>query len=101
MGFADGEFEVRETAAQPTNPFAGYNQPSGPQRDGQLTAAERQAAADYRTGARAIAALQIVVLPMSRAAKAGVSGEEEKSEGAEEEEPPGDPEDRLPSLHRS
>ncbi|RHY42610.1 hypothetical protein DYB38_004432 [Aphanomyces astaci] len=52
-------------------------------------------------GARAIAALQIVVLPMSRAATPGAPGEEEKSEAAEEEEPPRDPEDRLPSLHRS
>ncbi|RLO04154.1 hypothetical protein DYB28_007020 [Aphanomyces astaci] len=98
------EVSVRATAAQvaarlsrarPTNPFAGYNPPSGPQQGGQLTAAERQAAADYRAGARAIAA------PMSRTATAGESEEEEKSEAAEEEEPPRDPKDRLPSLHRS
>ncbi|RHY81758.1 hypothetical protein DYB31_012471 [Aphanomyces astaci] len=102
--WAREDAQVRATAAQvaarlsrarPTNPFAGYNPPSGPQQGGQLTAAERQAAADYRAGARAIAA------PMSRTATAGESEEEEKSEAAEEEEPPRDPKDRLPSLHRS
>ncbi|RLO09470.1 hypothetical protein DYB28_002026 [Aphanomyces astaci] len=92
---------VRATAARPMNPFARYNPPSGPQRDGQLTAAERQAAADYRVGARAIAAPQQVVVPMSRTTTAGVSGEEKKSVAAEEEETPRDLEDRLPSLHRS
>ncbi|RHZ32154.1 hypothetical protein DYB26_011219 [Aphanomyces astaci] len=111
MGFAEGEFvdvgarrcagAGQLSAARPTNPFAGYNPPSGPQQDGQLTAAERQAAADYRTGARAIAAPLQVVVPMSRAATAGESEEEEQSEAAEEEEPPRDPKDRLPSLHRS
>ncbi|ETV67886.1 hypothetical protein H257_16011 [Aphanomyces astaci] len=64
-------------------------------QDGQLTAAERQSAADYRAGARAIAAPQQVVVPMSRTATAG------ESEAAEEEEPSWDPKDRLPSLHRS
>ncbi|RQM28763.1 hypothetical protein B5M09_011353 [Aphanomyces astaci] len=107
MDFADGEFldvgarrlagDEQLSAARPTNPFAGYNPPSGPQQGGQLTAAERQAAADYR----AIAAPQQVVVPMSSAATAGESEEEEKSEAAEEEEPLRDPKDRLPSLHRS
>ncbi|RHY39212.1 hypothetical protein DYB30_011073, partial [Aphanomyces astaci] len=97
--WAREDAQVRETAARPTNPFAGYNPPSGPQPGGQLTAAERQAAADYR--ARAIAAPQQVVVPMSRTATVGESEEEEKSEAAEEEEPPRDPKDRLPSLHRS
>ncbi|RLO03034.1 hypothetical protein DYB28_013365, partial [Aphanomyces astaci] len=95
----DAQVAARLSVARPTNPFAGYNPPSGPQQDGQLTAAERQAAADYR--ARAIAAPQQVVVPMSRAATAGESEEEEKTEAAEEEEPPRDPKDRLPSLHRS
>ncbi|ETV67260.1 hypothetical protein H257_16499 [Aphanomyces astaci] len=112
MGFADGEFlgvGARRCAdgsaivggAADESAFAGYNPPSGHQRDGQLTAAERQAVADYRAGARAVAAPQQVVVPMSRAATAGVSGEEEISEAVEEEEPPWDPEDRLLSLHRS
>ncbi|RLO05814.1 hypothetical protein DYB28_009023 [Aphanomyces astaci] len=99
--WAREDAQVRATAARPTNPFAGYNPPSGPQQGGQLTAAERQAAADYRAGARAIAAPQQVVVPMSRTATAGESEEEEKSEAAEAEEPPRDPKDRLPSIHRS
>ncbi|RLO10555.1 hypothetical protein DYB28_011913 [Aphanomyces astaci] len=63
--------------------------------------AERQAVADYRAGAQAIAAPQQVVMSMSRTATVGESEEEEKSEAAEEEEPLWDPKDRLPSLHRS
>ncbi|RHY48483.1 hypothetical protein DYB30_002987 [Aphanomyces astaci] len=79
VGFADGEFlDV-----------------------GARRSAERQAAADYRAGARAIAAPQQVEMPVSRAATAGELEEEEKAEAAEEEEPPRDPKDRLPSLHRS
>ncbi|RLO06816.1 hypothetical protein DYB28_014986, partial [Aphanomyces astaci] len=97
----DAQVAARLSAARPTNPFAGYNPPSGPQQDGQLTAAERQAAAVYRAGARAIVAPQQVVVPMSRTATVGESEEEEKSEAAEEEEPPRDPKDRLPSLYRS
>ncbi|RQM27105.1 hypothetical protein B5M09_013820, partial [Aphanomyces astaci] len=95
----DAQVAARLSAARPANPFVGYNPPSGPQQDGQLTAAERQAAADYRAGA--IAAPQQVVVPMSSAATAGESGEEEKSQAAEEEEPLRDPKDRLPSLHPS
>ncbi|RHY80087.1 hypothetical protein DYB31_016801 [Aphanomyces astaci] len=89
MGFADGEFldvGARRCAG-------------GSAISGQLTAAERQAAADYQAGARAIAAPQQVVVPVL--ATAEESEEEEKSEAAEEEEPPRDPKDRLPSLHRS
>ncbi|RHZ26222.1 hypothetical protein DYB31_009614 [Aphanomyces astaci] len=112
MGFADGEFldvgARRCTGASNGGAGGGrrirsrgYNQTSGPQQGGQLIAAERQAAADYRAGARAIEAPQQVVMSMSRTATVGESEEEEKSEAAEEEEPPRDPKDRLPSLHRS
>ncbi|RHX98951.1 hypothetical protein DYB36_014053 [Aphanomyces astaci] len=84
----DAQVAARLSAARPVNPFAGYNPPARPQQDGQVTAAEQQAAADYRAGAG-------VATP-------GVPGEEEKSMAAEEgEEPPRDPEDRLPSLHRA
>ncbi|ETV89492.1 hypothetical protein H257_00756 [Aphanomyces astaci] len=55
----------------------------------------------YRARARAVAAPQQVLRPMSQTATPGAQGEEEKSMAAEEEEPPRDPEDRLPSLHRS
>ncbi|RHZ42643.1 hypothetical protein DYB26_006908 [Aphanomyces astaci] len=97
----DAQVAARLSAARPVNPFAGYNPPLGPQQDGQVTEAERQAAADYRAGARAVAAPQQVLGPMSRTATPGAPGEEEKLMAAEEEEPPRDPEDRLPWLHRS
>ncbi|ETV69597.1 hypothetical protein H257_14735 [Aphanomyces astaci] len=89
--------EVRATSAQvaarlsvarPMNPFAEYNPPSGRQQGGQLTAVKWQAAADYRAGARAIAAPQ----------QCGADVEDGDGWG---EEPLRDPEDRLPSLHRS
>ncbi|RHZ09203.1 hypothetical protein DYB26_009149 [Aphanomyces astaci] len=52
-------------------------------------------------GLSGCAAPQQVLGSMSRTATPGAPGEEEKSMAAEEEEPPRDPEDRLPSLHRS
>ncbi|ETV79516.1 hypothetical protein H257_07506 [Aphanomyces astaci] len=81
----DAQVAARLSAARPVNPFAGYNPPLGPQQDGQVTEAEPQAAADYRAGARAVAAPQQVLGPMSRTATPGAPGEEEKSMAAEEE----------------
>ncbi|RHY92028.1 hypothetical protein DYB31_016576, partial [Aphanomyces astaci] len=52
-------------------------------------------------GLSGCAAPQQVLGPMSRTATPGAPGEEEKSMTTEEEVPPRDPEDRLPSLHRS
>ncbi|RHY45453.1 hypothetical protein DYB30_014270, partial [Aphanomyces astaci] len=99
----DAQVEARLSTARPVNPFARYNPPSGPQRDGQLTAAERQAVANYKAGARPVAAPQHVVGPMSWAATPGTAGEEEEKStvAEEEEESPREPEDRLPSLHRA